>query len=142
MRHVTQHPPKNQSFISSRQLKIGLIVKFRDTVSFSPPAECPLGQKSRIQPCQEETYSKIKNNLLLGGEGVVSVKDTGCSRQICSLWGGFCSFNVKLQKWPTTSQTGGFLLILEEVMEPCGHEMFLNVTIKIQHKKLCTNHYC
>ena len=60
MRHVTQHPPKNQSFISSRQLKIGLILKFRDTVSFSPPAECPLGQKSRIQPCQEETYLKLK----------------------------------------------------------------------------------
>ena len=65
-----------------------------------------------------DLFFENKNSLLLGGKGVVSVKDTGCGRQICSLWGGFCGFNIKLQKWPTKSRTGGFLHILDEVMEP------------------------
>ena len=69
----------------------------------------------------------IKNSLQLGGKGVVCVKDTGCGRQICSVWGGFCGFSIKLQKWPTESQTGGFLHILGVVMEPCEHKVFFNV---------------
>ena len=81
---------------------------------------------SRIQPCHEETFL-IKNSLQLGGEGVVCVKDTGSGGQVCSIWGGFCGFDIKLQKLPTKSWTGGFLHILGVAMEPCRHEVFLDV---------------
>ena len=64
---------------------------------------------------------------------MVSVKDTRCGREICSLWGSFCSFNVKVQKCSTKSWTEGFSHILD-VMEPCGQGVFFNIRIKIQHK--------
>ena len=54
----------------------------------------------------------------------------------------FCGFYIKLQKWLTKSWTGGFLYILGVVIEPCRHEVFLNVRIIIQHKKLRSNRYC
>ena len=73
---------------------------------------------------------------------MVSVTVTGCGRQICSVWGDFCGFNIKLQKYPTKGWTGGFLHILGEVMEPCGYKVYLNVRIKIENKKLCSKHYC
>ena len=62
---------------------------------------------------------------------MVSFKDTGCGRQIGSICGGFCGFNIKLQKWPTKSQTGGFSHTPGVLMEPCGHGVFSNVRIII-----------
>ena len=141
MRRVTQDPPKIQSFVSSGQLKIVPIVKI-ETPCLLSCCCVSLGQMRKIQPCHKETYFENKDSLQLGSKDVVSVKDTGYGRQICSIWGGFCSFNIKLQKWLTKSRTGGFLHILGVVMEPCGHEVFLNVRIIIQHKKLCSNRYC
>ena len=91
---------------------------FRDKVSFSPAAECLWAKGADSNPVSRELIFRIKIVLILCGKGVVSVKDTGCGRQICSLWGGFCGFDIKLQKWPTKSRTGGFLHILDEVMEP------------------------
>ena len=60
MRHVTQDPPRNQSFVSSGQLKIVPIVEFQDTIPFSPAAKCPLAKRADSNPVRRWLILKIK----------------------------------------------------------------------------------